>query len=100
MNAGLLPSRPFPRSALAFAAMLAVAGCPAAPNPDDDPGTDAGPHAEPDAPPVDCDVPFTSGVSMLAGCSVAGNVDGPPDVARLANSVNVAYRGGILYVAD
>jgi sugar lactone lactonase YvrE len=48
----------------------------------------------------DGDVPFTNGVSMLAGSADAGYVDGSRKVARFSNPVNVAYRDGILYVAD
>ncbi|MCA9677882.1 MAG: hypothetical protein H6709_00470 [Kofleriaceae bacterium] len=59
-----------------------------------------------DAMPIDamptCVVPaFTTGVSTLAGCEIAANVDGARADARFANPVNVA-RGpdGDLYVAD
>ncbi len=45
-------------------------------------------------------VPFTNGVSMLAGMADAGYVDGARKVAQFSNPVNVAYRDGILYVAD
>lgn len=95
-------------SPLAFAALLAVfpAACSETTPPatgGDDAGTDAPPDAGPgggsDAG-VDCDVPFTNGVSMLAGCSAAGDVDGPRAVARFSNPVNVAYRDGTLIVAD
>lgn len=48
----------------------------------------------------DSDVPFTEGVSTLAGWSEAGYVDGPRGVARFWNPVNVAYRDGQVYVAD
>jgi len=46
------------------------------------------------------DVPFTSGVSTLAGMATAGYVDGARKIAQFANPVNVAYRNGVLYVAD
>ena len=46
------------------------------------------------------DVPFTSGVSTLAGMSTAGYVDGARKIAQFSNPVNVAYRDGRLYVAD
>ncbi|MBC7973701.1 MAG: hypothetical protein H7138_01860 [Myxococcales bacterium] len=48
----------------------------------------------------DAEVPFTEGVSTLAGSSEAGYVDGARSVARFANPVNVVYRDGLLYVAD
>jgi sugar lactone lactonase YvrE len=48
----------------------------------------------------DGEVPFTNGVSTLAGASDAGYVDGARKVARFSNPVNVAYRDGMLYVAD
>lgn len=48
----------------------------------------------------DGDVPFTSGISTLAGSSEAGYVDGARKVARFANPVNVAFRDGTVYVAD
>ncbi|HTK59951.1 MAG TPA: hypothetical protein VL283_01975 [Candidatus Baltobacteraceae bacterium] len=89
-------------SAVLLALMLA--GCPSggpSQTGGDDAGPDAGTEPEPDAGTgPDCDVPFTAGVSMLAGCSAPGAVDGPRAVARFANPVNVAYRDGKLYVAD
>jgi sugar lactone lactonase YvrE len=45
-------------------------------------------------------VAFTNGVSLLAGSADPGYVDGARRVARFSNPVNVAYRDGILYVAD
>jgi hypothetical protein len=48
----------------------------------------------------DGDLPFTNGVSTLAGSSEPGYVDGSRRVARFNNPVNVAYRDGLLYVAD
>jgi sugar lactone lactonase YvrE len=45
-------------------------------------------------------VPFTSGVSTLAGSADAGYVDGARKVARFSNPVNVAFRDGTVYVAD
>jgi DNA-binding beta-propeller fold protein YncE len=56
-----------------------------------------------DAPPGGDDepeVPFTDGVSTLAGKAEPGYVDGPRRDAQFANPVNVAYRDGLLYVAD
>ncbi|HEU4728725.1 MAG TPA: hypothetical protein VFT22_12565, partial [Kofleriaceae bacterium] len=44
--------------------------------------------------------PFTNGVSTLAGAADAGFVDGSRKAARFANPVNVAFRDGMLYVAD
>lgn len=46
------------------------------------------------------EAPFTNGVSTLAGAEAAGDVDGSRLVARFSNPVNVAYRDGMLYVAD
>jgi sugar lactone lactonase YvrE len=48
----------------------------------------------------DGDVPFTNGVSLLAGAADAGYVDGARKIARFSNPVNVMYRDGLLYVAD
>jgi sugar lactone lactonase YvrE len=48
----------------------------------------------------DGDVAFTNGVSTLAGTDEAGFVDGSRKDARFNNPVNVAYRDGMLYVAD
>ena len=48
----------------------------------------------------DGDVPFTNGVSTLAGTEEAGFVDGSRRDARFNNPVNVIYRDGKLYVAD
>jgi len=48
----------------------------------------------------DGDLPFTNGVSTLAGMATAGYVDGPRKIAQFSNPVNVAYRNGMLYVAD
>jgi hypothetical protein len=45
-------------------------------------------------------VPFTNGVSTLAGMADAGYVDGARKVAQFSDPVNVAYRDGLLYVAD
>ena len=74
---------------------------------------DAAPDAAPDAPvdaatdaPIDgpppCVVPaFTTGVSTLTGCEIAGAVDGPRGTARLANPANVAVGpDGANYIAD
>jgi DNA-binding beta-propeller fold protein YncE len=48
----------------------------------------------------DGDLPFTNGVSTLAGTEEAAYVDGSRRVARFSDPVNVAYRDGMLYVAD
>jgi sugar lactone lactonase YvrE len=48
----------------------------------------------------DGDVPFTNGVSTLAGTTQAGYIDGSRAIARFANPTNVIYRDGTLYVAD
>jgi sugar lactone lactonase YvrE len=48
----------------------------------------------------DGDVPFTNGVSTLAGSADAGYVDGARKVARFSNPVNVAFHDGTVYVAD
>lgn len=66
------------------------AGLPDAGVPDGG-GSDAG-----DTPPP----PLTQGTSTVAGRADPGYVDGARDAARFANPVNVAYRGGKLYVAD
>ena len=70
-----------------------VAGC-ATDNNAGDPGGGS------DDPGGDGDVPFTNGVSTLAGTTQAGYVDGSRAVARFANPTNVIYRDGMLYVAD
>jgi sugar lactone lactonase YvrE len=77
--------------ALSLFAAGVFAGCAANGGSDDGPGSgDEG----------DGDVPFTNGVSTLAGTTSAGYIDGGRAVARFSNPVNVAYRDGILYVAD
>jgi sugar lactone lactonase YvrE len=48
----------------------------------------------------DGEVPFTNGVSTLAGMSDPGYVDGGRKIAQFNNPVNVLYRDGLLYVAD
>jgi streptogramin lyase len=65
-----------------------VAGCATNGSGDDNGGDDDG------------DVPFTSGVSTLAGSAEAGYVDGARKVARFSNPVNVAFHDGKVYVAD
>lgn len=99
-------------AAFAAAALLTIAssGCSSAPpgsDGDDTPPVDAGPDGGTDVTPdggiVPCgngDVPFTLGVSTLAGSSVACNADGPRAVAGFSDPVNVAYHDGTLYVAD
>jgi sugar lactone lactonase YvrE len=52
-------------------------------------------------PPVADAVPFTTGVSTLAGGAQAGNADGDRSVARFSNPVNVLVApDGTLYVSD
>jgi DNA-binding beta-propeller fold protein YncE len=48
----------------------------------------------------DGEVPFTNGVSTLAGMADPGYVDGARKVTQFNNPVNVLYRDGLLYVAD
>jgi DNA-binding beta-propeller fold protein YncE len=48
----------------------------------------------------DGDVPFTEGVSTLAGSADAGAADGARKTARFSNPVNVAFHDGTVYVAD
>src|SRR5689334_15310649 len=51
--------------------------------------------------PVADAVPFTSGVSTLAGGAQTGNADGDRSVARFSNPVNVLIApDGTLYVSD
>lgn len=55
----------------------------------------------PDAAPVSDAAPLTEGVTALAGGETPGDDDGPRNVARFNNPVNVAVGpGGDLYVAD
>jgi sugar lactone lactonase YvrE len=75
--------------ALGVLAAGLVAGCAT------DGGMVGGPVGDDDG-----DVPFTAGVSTLAGTEEAGFVDGSRRDARFNNPVNVAYRDGKLYVAD
>jgi len=71
----------------------ALTGC-ASNGSSDKPGGD-------DAPPQDDgEIPFTNGVSTLAGMADAGYVDGARKVAQFSNPVNVIYKDGVLYVAD
>jgi sugar lactone lactonase YvrE len=67
-----------------------AAGCATSSNGDDNGGMTGD----------DGDVPFTNGVSTLAGSADAGYVDGARKVARFSNPVNVAFRDGTVYVAD
>ena len=61
---------------------------------------DAGRPPDAGAPTADA-VPFTSGVSTLAGAAEPGDVDGDRSVARFSDPVNVLLGGdGVLYVAD
>jgi sugar lactone lactonase YvrE len=53
-----------------------------------------------DVPPDDGDVPFTNGVSTLAGMAQPGYVDGARKDAQFSNPVNVIVKDNTLYVAD
>jgi len=48
----------------------------------------------------DGELPFTNGVSTLAGTATAGYLDGARKTAQFSNPVNVLYANGTLYVAD
>jgi sugar lactone lactonase YvrE len=65
----------------------------------DDGGDPGGPDPDPGNSGED-EVPFTNGVSTLAGKAEAGYVDGERSKARFSNPVNVIYRNGTVYVAD
>lgn len=83
---------------LALCLLLAglVAGCATNGSSNgDDNGSDGGMTGGDDG-----DVPFTKGVSTLAGGAEAGYVDGARKVARFSNPVNVAFHDGTVYVAD
>src|SRR4051812_43890699 len=70
---------------------------------DDGTGPDGGTGGGPDGGtggPGDGEAPFTNGVSTLSGAATAGYVDGARKDAQFSNPVNVAYRNGIVYVAD
>jgi DNA-binding beta-propeller fold protein YncE len=75
---------------LALRVLLAglIAGCATNPGGDDGNGDDDGPLA------------FTNGTSTLAGMAESGFVDGARRVAKFSNPVNVAFRNGVVYVAD
>ena len=79
---------------LALCLLLAgmAAGCATSSSNGDDNGGGGGDD--------DGDVPFTNGVSTLAGSADAGYVDGARKVARFSNPVNVAFHDGKVYVAD
>lgn len=53
-----------------------------------------------DVPPDDGDIPFTNGVSTLAGMAQPGYVDGARKNAQFSNPVNVIIKDTTLYVAD
>jgi hypothetical protein len=83
--------------ALRFLVAGLIAGCATnSPSMSGDDGTNPGSDGGGD----DGDVPFTAGVSTLAGSSEAGYVDGARKVARFSDPVNVAFRDGKVYVAD
>lgn len=90
-------------STIALAALLAglPLGCTSHDPPTNpDGGTDGGTDDAPPGPGGGIDVPFTNGVSTLAGSPQEGYLDGIRADARFANPVNVAYNSGTLYVAD
>jgi len=91
-----LPYMTITRFASSLFVAALFAGCSGMDNPSDDdpPGDDDVPLGD------DGDVAFTTGVSTLAGMADAGYVDGARRVAQFNNPVNVAYRDGLLYVAD
>jgi YVTN family beta-propeller protein len=82
---------PIPSLVLRFLAIGLIAGCATNNGPS---GNDGGGGDD------DGEVPFTNGVSTLAGMAEAGYVDGARAVAKFSNPVNVAFRNGTLYVAD
>ncbi|HET9623828.1 MAG TPA: hypothetical protein VFP84_20795 [Kofleriaceae bacterium] len=63
-------------------------------------GSSSKPGGDDTVPPDDGDVPFTNGVSTLAGMDQAGYIDGPRAKAQFSDPVNVIYKDGVLYVAD
>ena len=65
-----------------------IAGCATNSPGGDDDGDDDGPVA------------FTNGTSTLAGMAEVGYVDGARRIAKFSNPVNVAFRDGVVYVAD
>ncbi len=69
-----------------------------------DTGTGTGTDVPPDTGIPDVNetgsIPFTEGVSTLTGWAEPGDTDGSRAVARFYNPVNVAYRNGMLVVAD
>jgi len=81
-----------PRLALCLLFAGLAAGCATSSSNGDDNGGMTGGD--------DGDVPFTNGVSTLAGSADAGYVDGARKVARFSNPVNVAFHDGTVYVAD
>jgi len=80
--------------ALRFLLAGLITGC-ATNNPPGDDGSGSGSGSGGDG-----DVPFTNGVSTLAGSADPGYVDGARAVARFSNPVNVAFHDGVVYVAD
>lgn len=75
-----------------FALCFALVGCAATPAGDD----------PDDAPPIPGDEgpAWTDGTSTLAGTEEAAYLDGPRGRARFNNPVNVAFKDGVVYVAD
>src|SRR5882757_8106428 len=58
------------------------------------------PGGDDTVPPDDGDVPFTNGVSTLAGMAQPGFMDGARKDAQFSDPVNVIYKDGMVYVAD
>jgi len=79
------------RLALCLLVAGLAAGCATSSSNGDDNGMTGG---------DDGDVPFTNGVSTLAGSANAGFADGARKVALFSNPVNVAFHNGTVYVAD
>lgn len=88
------------RLALSFFLAGLVAGCAATSGGGNNNGSGDDGMSGDDGAGDDGPVPFTNGVSTLAGMAQAGYKDGVRRVATFANPVAVVYRDGIVYVAD
>jgi sugar lactone lactonase YvrE len=86
-----MPTTKLLLSALLTATTITAAGC--ASDSSSKPGDD-------NVPPDDGDVPFTNGVSTLAGMAQPGYVDGARKDAQFSNPVNVIIKDTTVYVAD
>ena len=65
------------------------------------PAVDAGEGSDGPPPPPCAHGSLALAAATLAGCSEAGNADGPREAVRFANPTNVAIAGdGVVYVAD